>query len=195
MKSSLALAGIHPVKRRVAAAAAVAASAWPLPAPRCMPAVRRLPTVWPPGPDFIQERILLPRRHVPPPCHTLPPLPSLYAYLLPRRRRRVTELPPLVLLCTYRGAPRVWCSRGLLYHSTFFFLVFWKAAFAPEAVAAAARRWWRGDGGTAMAARRWRWWRRGDCGGGELTSTAYGLCRDFQHDNDYTLATYSARPS
>jgi hypothetical protein len=35
LKSSLPLAGIHPVKRRVAAAAAVAASAWPLPAPRC----------------------------------------------------------------------------------------------------------------------------------------------------------------
>ena len=101
---------------------------------------------------------------------TLPPLPSLYAYLLPRRRRRrVTELPPLVLLCTYRGAPRVWCSRGLLYHSTFFFLVFWKAAFAPEAVAAAERRWQRGYSGAAMAARRWR---RGDGGYGGAVMAA-----------------------
>ena len=98
-KSSLALAGIHPVKRRVAAAAAVAASAWPLPAPRCMPAVGRLPTVWPPGPDFIQERILLPRRHVPPPPHTAAATVTTPTCC----RRRVTELPPLLLLCTRRA--------------------------------------------------------------------------------------------
>ena len=46
LKSSLALAGIHPVKRRVAAAAAVAASAWPLPAPRCKPAAANGVASW-----------------------------------------------------------------------------------------------------------------------------------------------------
>ena len=116
-----------------------------------MPAVGRLPTVWPPGPDFIQERILLPRRHVPPPTHAAGATVTI--------RLLGAAAPPCYWAASTGAvvhAPRLWCSRGLLYHSTFFFLVFWKAAFAPEAVAAAARRWLRGDGGAAMVARRWR---------------------------------------
>jgi hypothetical protein len=92
-----------------------------------------------------------------------------YRHCTPTCRRRVTELLPLLLLCTRRACGAL---EGSSTTQLSFFWSFGKLLLPPKQ------------------------WRRGDGGGGELTSTAYGLCRDFQHDNDYyTLATDSARPS